>query len=300
MRALVVGRRRKGRPIRQAVRETAGALEAAGWTVESSVVRKKRELRHEAAQAVEAEVDIVVAVGGDGAVLQVVQAIAEKPVALGIVPLGTGNLVARNLGIPKGVEAGVKTLLEGRPRTIDLGLVTLGGEQWFFTVACGVGFDAEVMKATKAREKDRWGKLAYLANAITESGKVHNVEHLISLDGVETSMEAAQLFVANFARTGLGTEPRLEVKPDDGILDVIAIDAAGPLSGLVAGLRALRQGHFGKGAGGKALRAQAREILVTTPKRRHVEVDGSVVGKTPIAVEVRPRALTAIVPPPTA
>ena len=296
MRALVIGRRRKGRPIREAVRQTTRRLEAGGWTVEAAVVKKKRELRHEAAQAVDSGVDAVVAVGGDGAVLQVVQAIAEKPVALGIVPMGTGNLVARNLGISKGVDKAVPVLLEGRRRTIDLGLVTLGTRQWFFTVACGIGFDAEVMDATKPKEKDRWGKLAYLANAITQSTTVHNVDHRISMDGVDTTMEAAQLFIANFGRTGLSVEPRLEVEPDDGLLDVIAVRASGPLSGLIAGWQALRQGHLGKSSNGKALRAQAREIIVTTSRKRPVEVDGSVVGKTPISVEVRPRALTVIVP----
>jgi len=93
--ALVIGRRGKGRPIEEAVRETRKRLEGAGWTVESALEDRKRVLRKRAARAVKAEVDVVVAVGGDGAVLQLVQVLAETPVALGIIPNGTGNSDAR-------------------------------------------------------------------------------------------------------------------------------------------------------------------------------------------------------------
>jgi YegS/Rv2252/BmrU family lipid kinase len=294
--ALVIGRKRPGRPIRKAVRDTRQKLEAAGWTVESSFVKKKSKLRRKTADAVEAGIDVVVAVGGDGAVLQVVQSLAEKSVALGIIPMGTGNLVARNLGIHRRLDRAVSVLLEGQRRVIDLGHVTLGDKKWYFSVACGVGFDAEVMDATKTREKDRWGRIAYAAIALTQSGKLRNVEHTITVDGVETTMEAAQVFIANFGRTGLGVKPRLEVEPDDGVLDVIAIRASGRLSGLLAGWKAIRQGHEGETSDGRAFRAKAREIRIETKEERLVEIDGSVMGKTPIDVSVRPAALTVLVP----
>lgn len=294
--ALVIGRKRPGRPIRKAVGDTQRQLEAAGWTVESSVVKKKSKLRRETAAAVEAGVDVVVAVGGDGAVLQVVQSLAEKPVALGIVPMGTGNLVARNLGIHRRVERAVGVILEGERRVIDLGHVTLGDKKRYFSVACGVGFDAEVMEKTKTTQKDRWGKLAYVANALSQSGKLRNVDHKITVDGVETTMEAAQVFVANFGRTGLGVKPRLKVEPDDGVLDVIAMRASGRISGLISGIKAIRQGHEGETADGRAFRAKAREVRIETEEPRLVEIDGSVMGKTPIDVSVRPRALTVLVP----
>ncbi len=294
--ALVIGRKRPGRPISKAVRDTQRKLEAAGWTVESSVVKKKSKLRRETATAVEAGVDVVVAVGGDGAVLQVVQSLAEKPVALGIVPMGTGNLVARNLGIHRRLDRAVGVILEGERRVIDLGHVTLGDTKRYFSVACGVGFDAEVMDKTNAKTKLRWGKIAYVASALTQSGKLRNVDHKMTLDGIETTMEAAQVFVANFGQTGLGVEPRLEVEPDDGVLDVIAIRASGRLSGLVSGIKAIRQGHEGETADGRAFRAKAREVRIETKEPRLVEIDGSVVGKTPIDVSVRPAALTVLVP----
>ena len=148
--ALVLGRKRKGRQIGEAVRETQQRLEAAGWEVESKVVLRKKDLRKLARKAVKDELDMVVAVGGDGAVFQVVNSLAESEVVLGIIPKGTGNLLAGNLEIPKAIDKAVGVLLEGKPRTIDLGRVTLDGADKDFAVACGIGFDAVVMDTTEA------------------------------------------------------------------------------------------------------------------------------------------------------
>jgi diacylglycerol kinase (ATP) len=294
--ALVVGRRRKGRKIGQVVRETQEHLEAAGWAVEIALVTRKRELRRQAARAVKADVDIVVAVGGDGAVLQVVQALAGKQVALGIVPMGTGNLLAGNLGIPHRPDRAAEVVISGARRRIDLGRLSVGGKREVFAVACGVGFDAEVMKATAKRKKLRWGKLAYVATAIGQRRRVHNVVHDITLDGVHSTMKATQILMANFGQIGLAVAPRLEIQPDDGYLDVIVVRASGPLPGLLAGWEALRQGDLGESSNGHAFRAKARKVRIETEPSRLVEIDGSVVGTTPITASIRPAALTVIVP----
>jgi diacylglycerol kinase (ATP) len=295
-RALVIGRRRKGRPIEHAVRETAHRLEGAGWTVESELVDRKRDLRRRAARAVKQEVDVVVAVGGDGAVLQVVQVLAGTQVALGIIPLGTGNLLAGNLGIPHRLDRAVEVLTGGGRRRIDLGRLTIGHKRRLFSVACGIGFDAEVMEATETEQKERWGKLAYVASAIKQSRRVRDVAHTITLDGVESTMEATQVFIANFGRMGLAMKPRLNIEPDDGALDVIVIRASGRLPGLLAGWEALRQGDEGESSEGHVFRAKAQEVLIDSEPSRLVEIDGSVVGATPIQVSVRPAALTVVIP----
>lgn len=295
--ALVIGRRRPGRPIAAAVREAAQLLEAAGWTVETAVVKRKRAMRHRVAAAVAAKVDVVVAVGGDGAVLQAVQGLAETPAALGIVPMGTGNLLATNLGVPRHIDKAVGVVLGGYQRQIDLGRVSYGKKQRFFSVACGIGFDAKVMDATAMRQKQRFGKLAYLASALRHGRSVRNTRYRLVIDDRETTMDAAQILIANFGRTGLGLKPRLEIAPDDGQLDVIAIRARGPGDGLVAIWEALRQRQAGKSRSGRVLRAHARSVEVQASSKRLVEIDGSVLGPTPIAVSIQPGALRVIVPP---
>src|SRR5437588_12171977 len=270
-RALVIARRRKGRRMGNAVRETRVRLEAAGWNVETCLVGRKRDLRRRAKSAAKAGTDVVVAVGGDGAVLQVVQVLAGKPVALGIIPMGTGNLLAGNLGIPGDTEQAADVLVSGEHRQIDIGQLRVHGKRELFTVACGVGFDAEVMKTTSKRAKLRWGKLAYVASAIGQRGRVRNVAHRITLDGRRTSMRATQVFLANFGRVGPAMEPRLEVRPDDGYLDVIAISAAGPMRGALSGWDALRQDQPAESSNGYAHRAKAREVRVRCKSRQRVE-----------------------------
>ena len=287
-RALVLGRRRPGRKIGEAVRETQERLQAAGWKVDSLVVRRKSALRHHAAHGVDAGVDVVVAVGGDGAVLQVVNALAETKVALGIIPMGTGNLLAGNLGIPHQLDRAVDVLVNGHHRRIDLGRVTVGGKDHDFTVACGVGFDARVMQATDTREKRRLGKLAYLVQAIRQAQHVRDVTHEITLDGRRSSRKATQVLIANFGQMGSLVETRREIQPDDGLLDVIVVRAPGPVLGLLAGWEALRQRNLGASAAGHVFRAQAREVRIATRRARLVETDGSVVGTTPIIASIRP------------
>ncbi|MHB8674124.1 MAG: diacylglycerol/lipid kinase family protein [Candidatus Limnocylindrales bacterium] len=294
--ALVVGRFRKGRQIDDVVGEVERLLRDGGWKVTSRVVKRKRDLRRLARDGVKEHLDVVVVVGGDGAVLQVASSLAETSTALGIIPAGTGNLLAGNLRIPREPAAAARTLLSGRLRKIDLGRVTVDGVEHDFTVACGIGFDAKVMDATGTSQKIRWGKLAYLANAIGQTGHIHNAPHVITIDGVRTTTEAAQVFIANFGRMLPVVVPRRRIRGDDGLLDVIVVRASGPIPGLLAGWEALMQKDLGESAGGHVFRAQARSVEIESEPSRLVETDGSVVGRTPVGVSIRPGALTVIVP----
>jgi diacylglycerol kinase (ATP) len=294
--ALVLGRKRKGRQIGEAVRETQQRLEAAGWEVESKVVLRKKDLRKLARKAVKDELDMVVAVGGDGAVFQVVNSLAESEVVLGIIPKGTGNLLAGNLEIPKPIDKAVGVLLEGKPRTIDLGRVTLDGADKDFAVACGIGFDAVVMDTTEADQKRRWGKLAYVASAVREGRKVREVRHEITIDGSTIKTAAAQVFIANFGRIGSIVEPRRRVIADDGKFDVFVVKAGGPVEGLLAGWSALRQRQLGETSDRRVLRARAVEVTVKSNPPQLVETDGTVIGKTPISARIRPAALRVMAP----
>jgi YegS/Rv2252/BmrU family lipid kinase len=296
IRALVVGRERPGREIPEVVAEVGERLREAGWEIDTAVVKRKRDVRRATRRALKDDRDVVVAVGGDGAVLQVATVLADTKVALGIIPTGTGNLLAANLKVPTDRDQAVETVLTGRPRRIDTGRLTMDGKKRAFTVACGIGYDAKVMDATEPESKMRWGKLAYLANALGQAGSLHNSPHEITLDGRCQTMEAAQVFIANFGKMLPVAQPRRKIRGDDGLLDVIVIRAAGPIPALLAGWEALMQKDLGESAGGHVFRAQARKIRVRSDPERLVETDGSVAGKTPIHAAVRPRSLTVIVP----
>jgi YegS/Rv2252/BmrU family lipid kinase len=294
--AFVVGRRRKGGHVGGVVREVRATLERAGWKVDSAVVDQKSDLRRYARRAVKRDCHVVVVVGGDGAVNEVATALTGTPVALGIIPTGTGNLLAGNLGIPRRLDRAMETVLSGTGRRIDVGQATVGGKSHNFTVACGIGFDADVMDSTRRRSKRRWGKLAYFVSAIAASGRIGNMTHEITLDGVTTETQAAQVIVANFGRMMAGLSPRRPVLPDDGLLEVIVVRASGPIPALPAAWEALRQTDLGDSSGGRAFRAQAREVRIATAQPRLVEIDGNVVGRTPVDVSILPAALSVIVP----
>jgi diacylglycerol kinase (ATP) len=295
-RALVIGRWRKGRQVGLHVAETSKALRRAGWTVEDRVVKRKKALRKRAGDAATDGVDVVVAVGGDGAVLQVATAVAGSKTALGIIPLGTGNLLAGNLGLPGKQADAVKAILGKRRRRIDVGRIEVDGTERCFTVACGIGYDAEVMDKTTPPQKLRWGKLAYLANAVAQADELHAAKHVLTLDGTRIETQASQVFVANQGKMLPIVAPRRKIRPDDGKLDVIVVRASGALPALLAGLDAMVQKDLGTTASGRVFRTRAREIKIETEPRRLVEVDGSVIGSTPVSIRVEARALTVLVP----
>jgi len=294
--AFVVGRHRKGKDNEEVVAQVRRALVAAGWKVDSRLVVKKGTLERAAKRAVEKGCDVVVAVGGDGAVVRVASALADSKAALGIIPTGTGNLLALNLGIPKDPKDATQVILSGRVRRVDLGRLETEEKTVDFAVAAGIGFDAEVIDETDATQKLKWGKLAYLGNVFGEAGGIRNAEYSITLDGQTEVMEAAQVFIANFGKMLPMIEPRRKMRPDDGWLDVIVVRASGPLPGLMASWEALRQQDLGESSGGRVFRARAREIHIETKPVRLVEADGSSVGRTPLVATVMPKALRVIVP----
>jgi len=114
------------------------------------------------AELVDAGVDLLFVWGGDGTVQQCINAVGTAPVTLAIMPAGTANLLAGNLGIPRDLEAAVDIGLSGRRRKLDLGAVN--GER--FSVMAGIGFDALMIREADAGLKDRLGRLAYVATGI--------------------------------------------------------------------------------------------------------------------------------------
>ena len=293
--ALVIARRRKGRPVADVVRDVAGRLNEAGVRTQARVVRRKRALRRFTARAVRRGCSMVVCVGGDGTVREVATAVAGSAVPLAVIPTGTGNLLAGGLGIPTDISEAIAAALDGTPRRIDCGIVSVGGRRRLFAVACGVGFDAEVMRRTDSREKRRLGVLAYAVNAVREAGSIRDQEHEVTIDGVTSRVPASEVIVANLGRIPPGITVD-GVQPDDGVLDVFIIRAPGPLSALAAGWEVIR----GAGEAGGRLhhvhRARARTVKIDARPRRTVELDGSAVGRTPVSIRVKPAALMVMVP----
>lgn len=123
-----------------------------------------------ARRALEQGLDAIVVCGGDGTVFDVLQGIAGSEMPLGIIPFGTGNILAQNLDIPANPADAVCWLLEAEPRPVPLGKVTCctpGGTQtWFFAVAAGMGIHAAMMEAAHGLQKGRVGRTAYFGGGL--------------------------------------------------------------------------------------------------------------------------------------
>ena len=122
------------------------------------------------------------------------------------------------------------------------------------------------------------------------------MRHTVTLDGSESTFRASQVFVANAGRMLPLLEPSPPVVSDDGLLDVIVVTAAGPVPALLAAWEAVRQGGLGRSGGGRVFRARAREVAIETTRPRLVEIDGSVVGSTPVRATVIPGGLCIVAP----
>ncbi len=143
------------------------AFEQAGVEAEVQETGPNRAAGAKAKNAVADGVDAVIVCGGDGTVFDTVQGLAGSQMPLGILPLGTGNVLAQNLKIPTKPLEAVRWLLAASPHSVPLGKITCyasGSERaWFFVMAAGMGLHAAMMQAARRDEKDRTGRMAYFA-----------------------------------------------------------------------------------------------------------------------------------------
>jgi YegS/Rv2252/BmrU family lipid kinase len=279
------------------IRLVVATLAEAGWAVDAVEAHEPAEIAGHAGAAVADGIGLVVAVGGDGTIIAAAAPLVGTDVSLGIVPGGTGNLLAGNLGIPRRAASAARVLAAGHTRRIDLGTVEIAGVSRYFAVACGIGFDARVIAATHPAGKRRWGKIAYFGTAVALGSRLRNVPHVIEIDGRRMQVEAAEVIVANLGEMVPGLlQPRLPILPDDGLLDVIVLTVQGPVQGLLGVWETLTHDEHGMHPGGRVFRARAREVRVEATPPQPVELDGDVHGETPLSAFVVPGAISILVP----
>jgi YegS/Rv2252/BmrU family lipid kinase len=247
-----------------------------------------------ARQAVREGCEIVAVYGGDGTTMRAVRGLVGTTATLGLIPGGTGNLLAGNLRIPRNPKKAAEVLSTGKVRAIDLGRVERGDGLHYFAVNCGAGFDAELMAATTEAAKRRWGMGAYVAQAWQRLSEVSSVPHRIVVDGQARETRAATVLVAN---CGELVPPFVRLKagilPDDGWLDVVVLRA----TGLVDGMGVFWRLISGSGdSHGRIAYARGRSVSVETDPPRPVQLDGEPAGTTPVQAEVMPGAIRVLVP----
>jgi YegS/Rv2252/BmrU family lipid kinase len=246
--------------------------------------------RGQARSATSAGVDLVLACGGDGTVTACAEGVTGSGVPLAIIPMGTGNLLARNIGLPMGLEEALKVALDGRQQPIDAGRVN----GTLFVVMAGLGLDARMLSGTSDPLKKRLGWFAYAISVVRHLGD-RPVKVTVSADGGRRRrMRAAAVIVGNvgWLRGGLPLLP--DARPDDGMLDAVVLTAGGLTGwvGVAADILLRRP------ARGGIYRAQFTELRVTLDHEQPWELDGEVMGSTRrLEIVAQPGALLLRMPP---
>lgn len=184
------------------------------------------------------EFDGIMVAGGDGTVMEAVNGIMrhdlEAPLA--IVPTGTANFVARALEVPQAPTEAIAVALAGNVRKIDVGQC---GDR-YFALGVGLGLAERFVTATEEAEKRRLGPWAYLLNLVREV-RSPRVEFIVEReDGRELHPRGVAMVVANAAGLGEGHTFSEEIKPDDGLLDLVVLDHIGPMNAVRLAVRAFR------------------------------------------------------------
>jgi diacylglycerol kinase (ATP) len=299
-RALLITNPAAARTAAGAVRAIRETLRAGGWTVDVQATARPGDARRFAREARDAGVDVLVCYGGDGTAMQVAAGVVGSDVALGLVPGGTGNLLAGNLRLPRDPAAAARVILRGQRMALDLGVVEREGVPQYFAVCSGAGFDARLMADTHGAAKRRWKRGAYVARALVALPAVRSALHRVTVDGVVHERPAAMVLIAN---CGELMPPffrlRDEIVPDDGWLDVMTLNADGTLESLAAFWELVRARWTHGRADGRVWFGRGRSVRVEliAGAEQPVQLDGEVAGETPFEARLLPGALAVLVDP---
>lgn len=246
--------------------------------------------RGQATAAIQDGADLVLVCGGDGTVRACAAALAGSNVELALLPAGTGNLLARNLGIPTNLRHALDVAVDGRARTIDLG--ELDGE--VFAVIAGIGFDAQIFEHTSDALKRRLSWAAYLLAGVGALRDADRVSIELVVDGATHRTDGVGVLVGNVGTLQGGIDVLPDAQPDDGVLDVAVLRPTGVRgwTGLLLRLIGRRQPPPWE-----LLQFTAKEVRITLPHPVAAEADGDLLDeRAQVVARVLPNALMVRVP----
>lgn len=234
-------------------------------------------------------VECVVAAGGDGTINRVASHLAGTDIPLGIIPVGTVNVLAREFGIPLDATEALNVVLQGQTQRIDLGVAN---DQPFLLMA-GMGFDAKVVSEVVPSIKELLGSFAYVTAGLqTLANYKPSVFHL-RVDGVDVHLPAWLVIVGNASTYAYQFAMTPDARMDDGVLDVLLFAERTALDRLTQ-IGAAMFGQHMHHPNVSYLRA--RHLLVEAEPSVYLQLDGDTAGVSPVDIRVLPGALSLIVP----
>jgi len=221
--------------------------------------------------------DLVIVCGGDGTVREVCAELAGTGIPVGIVPAGTGNLLARNLDIPLFIRAAIDIAINGQDRAIDMVKVTGDGiDDTHFMVMAGMGFDAAIMEGVNEEIKKKVGWLAYVLSAL-KALMFPTMRLEVSVDGGPfTKHRARTCVVGNVGSLQGGMNLIPDAAIDDGQLDVVLLYPRRFLSWIPIVVRVLSRRE--ERAGESVARFTGRSVVVRASHEVPRQLDGDTIG----------------------
>jgi diacylglycerol kinase (ATP) len=280
-----------GKSIGGGLLELRRTLEAAG--VDDPLwyeVPKSRKVPKQVKRALDDGAELIFAWGGDGTVQRCIDVLAGMDTPLAIVPAGTANLLASNLGIPSDIEEAVRIGLDGARRSIDVGRVNGEG----FAVMAGAGFDAAMIRDADAGLKDRIGRAAYVWTG-ARNMRAKPFKAKIRIDGTAWFDDKAScILVGNVGNLFGGIEAFEDARPDDGQLELGVVTA----EGFVEWTRTMTRTALGSASKSPFVHCtRAREIEVSFDRKVLYEIDGGDRDKRKsLEIGLEPAAIDIFVP----
>lgn len=242
-----------------------------------------------AKKAAEEGVDIVVAVGGDGTVNEVARSLVHSNSALGIIPRGSGNGLARHLQIPMDVKKALKIINQASIQCLDYGKIN--GQPFFCT--CGVGFDAFV--SLKFAESGKRGPLSYVENTLREGLRYHPDTYTIETENGVTKHKAFLVACANASQYGNNVYIAPNASMSDGLMDIIIMEAFNTIESPQIILQLLNK-TIDTNSHVKTIQAKKVRITRSTNGVAHCDGDFFMTGDT-IDVELIQKSFNVVVNP---
>jgi len=233
----------------------------------------------------------VVAAGGDGTINEVLQGLAQTDTELAIVPLGTGNVIARSIGLDENnLRASCQVAAGEHVKHIDLGL--MGGR--YFAATAGAGLDAEVAANLDPWWKQRLGKAAFVAEFLRSAIVQDPRTFYLEFDGQKIEGPMWGVLITNTNEYTWRVRPVPDPREDDGLLDVVLIHRHGFLDLMDLAARLFVSGETAAGhPTASVLRVGRMTIASSSPVPWQVEGDPH--GMTPVSVQVVPKALKLVI-----
>ena len=247
----------------------------------------------ELARAAAATYDLLVVVGGDGTLNEVVNGVVGSSAELAILPAGTGQDFGRTYGIPTRFDDTVRVALGGESKTIDLGRATFAGGERHFANVGSVGMSGAVAKRANSMSKALGGRATFYYALVREFIRWENTEVTVTFDGGERRGPMHDVIVANGQWHGGGMRLAPEAKFDDGLFDVVVIGNVSKLDFVTTSPKLYKGGHVHHPRV-DVVRTAWLEVEAAEPLP--VELEGEPVGTTSVRFEIVPRALRVRVP----